>query len=182
MSRFSKTIIFFVCVNLILAAQAVPSMAELKIGYIRSDYIFSKYEPYKIAETQLREFQKLEDDKLQKRFEDFQKKVKDADSKALLMTDETKRETADALRAEQEEIELSHENLFRENGLMAKKQSELLQPIIEKINEILMRIAKEDEYDYIFDATPGGILLYANDKYDISDLILEELGKEVASK
>lgn len=182
MSRFSKTIVFFACVNLILAAHAVPSMAELKIGYIRSDYIFSKYEPYKIAEKQLKEFQKLENDKLQKRFEDFQKKVKDADSKALLMTDEKKRETAEALRKEQEEIELSHEDLYKEKGLMTKKQSELLQPIIEKINEILMRIAKEDEYDYIFDATPGGILLYANDKYDISDLILEELGKEVSSK
>ena len=92
MSRFSKTIIFFVCVSLLLAAQSVPSMAELKIGYIRSDYIFSKYEPYKIAEKQLREFQKLEDDKLQKRIDDWQKKVKDADSKALIMTDETKQD------------------------------------------------------------------------------------------
>ena len=182
MSRFSKTIIFFACVNLMLIVFAVPSMAELKIGYIRSDYIFSKYEPYNISEKQLKEFQKLELDKIQKMADDFQKKVKDADSKALLMTDEKKRETADALRKEQEEIERRHENLFKENGLMAKKQSELLQPIIEKINEILMRIAKEDEYDYIFDATPGGILLYANDKYDISDLILEELGKEVSSK
>ena len=182
MSRFSKTIIFFTCVNLILAAQAVSSMAELKIGYIRSDYIFSKYEPYQIAEKQLKEYQKLELDKLQKRFDDFQKKVKDADSKALLMTDEKKQATADALRKEQDDIEQSHEDLYKENGLMAKKQSELLQPIIEKINEILMQIAKEDEYDYIFDATPGGILLYANDKYDISDLILEELGKEVSSK
>ena len=41
-------------------------------------------------------------------------------------------------------------------------------------------IGKEENYDYIFDAE--GPVLYANEKYDISDYILEELQKDITSQ
>ena len=61
------------------------------------------------------------------------------------------------------------------------QKEELISPIINDINEILNRIGKEEEYDYIFDAEQGGVL-FADEKYDISEYILEELNKGISSQ
>ena len=68
-----------------------------------------------------------------------------------------------------------------ESGLLVKRQEELISPIINDINEILNRIGKDEEYDYILDAEQGGVL-YANEEHDISDYILEELNKGISSQ
>ena len=59
-----------------------------------------------------------------------------------------------------------------------------MQPIIDRINEVLMRIAKNEAYDFIFDATVGsnGTVLFADEKFDISDNILEELQKDISTQ
>jgi outer membrane protein len=185
MSRTMKTLVFFVLANFLLTVFAVSVLAELKIAYIRSEYLFSKYEPYMEARKQLEEFQKVEFDKLTKQRDDFDNKVKEASAKAILMTPEMKQQKDEELRRQGEDIERQYMELMDDNGIMAKKQAELMQPIINRINEVLLRIAKADDYDYIFDTSAGatgGQILFANEKHDISEQILEELQKDSSSQ
>jgi len=169
----------------ICMAFAASGHAQLKIGYIRSDYIFNKYEPYLEAQKQLDEYQKKEFDNLQKMKEDLDKKIEDARSKELLMTPEMKQQKMEELTKQGEELETRYEVLVNpETGLMVKKQTELLQPIIDRINEVIMRVAKNDEYDFIFDATPGpqgNTIIFANENYDISESIVQELQKDTSN-
>ncbi len=153
--------------------------AELKIGYIRSDYIFDKYEPYLEAQKQLDALQKEQYDQLEKMRTDLEKKAQEADKQAMLMTDEIKRQKYEELNKQQQELQARYEQVVGDNGLIMKKQQELLQPIIDRINEVIMRLARAEAYDYIFDATvsAGSPILFAADKYDLSDRILEELKK-----
>ncbi|MFC1528621.1 OmpH family outer membrane protein [Candidatus Latescibacterota bacterium] len=185
MSRTLKTLGFFVVVTLLLAVFSVSALAQMKIGYIRSEYLFSKYEPYMEARKQLEGFQKSEFDKLTKQRDDFELKVKEASAKAMLMTPEMKQQKDEELSKQGEEIERQYMELMDENGIMAKKQAELMQPVISQINEVLLRIAQADEYDYIFDASAGaagGQILFANEKHDISEQILTELQKDSSSQ
>ena len=158
---------------------AGAARAELKIGYIRSDYIFSKYEPYQQAQKQLDALQKEQFDQLEKMRTEIEKDAKDADSKTMLMTDEAKRSKYEELNKRQQDLQARYEELVSDDGILMKKQQELLQPIIDRINEVIMRLARADAYDYIFDATvsAGSPILFAADKYDLSDRILEELKK-----
>ena len=177
---FHRLLAVALCTAVCVAVAAPVADAQMKIGYIRSDYIFNNYKPYQDAEKQLTEYQKTETDKLDAKYAAFQKKVEEAQSKAILMTDEAKQSKQEELQKEQQDIEAYHQNLLAEDGPIAKKQAELMQPIFDRINEVLMSIAKTEMYDFVFDASsgPGGNILYANDKLDISDQILEELKKD----
>jgi len=173
-------------ITLLLAAVAaliatIPSQAEeLKVAYIRPQYIFSKYEPYREAQRQLDTFQKTELDKLQKMTDDYQKKVKETDSKSILMTEEILKSKRDELIKQKEQLDSMYNDLYRKDGKLEAKQKELVTPILDRINGVLMRIGKNDSYDYILDAE--GPVLYANPKHDISDYVLKELEKEAPKK
>jgi Skp family chaperone for outer membrane proteins len=90
------------------------------------------------------------------------------------------------LTKQREALEDRYEALMNpDTGIMIKKQTELLQPIIDRINEVLMKIAKDEAYDFIFDATAGpqgNTILFANEKYDISEMIVEALKKDSSSQ
>jgi len=182
MFQVRRTVVFSALLALVVVSAGFPAQAQMKIAYIRSEYIFNNYEPYIEAQKQLEEYQKKEFDTLQKMKDELDKKFKEAQDKALLMTPEMKQTKMEELTKQGEELDRRYEALMNpETGLIVKKQAELLQPIIDRINEVLMRIAKNEQYDFIFDATPGpqgNTILFANEKYDISDQILNELKKE----
>ena len=186
MTRMKKTTFLVLAGALFVCMFALPAQAQMKIGYIRSEYIFKNYEPYTEAQKQLEEYQKQEFDKLSKLEEDLNKKIEDAQSKELLMTPEMKKQKMEELTKQREDLENRYEALMNpDTGLMVKKQTELLQPIIDRINDVLMNLAKNDEYDFILDATSGpqgNTILFANEQYDISDQILEELKSDSSTQ
>ena len=157
---------------------AVPCLAQLKFGYVRPDYILSKYEPFQDAMKQLDTYEKTETAKLQQRADAFQKKVEAAQKGFALMKEDQQKITSDNLEKERNDLEKSSEDLYnRDTGLMAKKHAELAQPIFDRLNRVLDRVGKEEKYDFIFDAGKGS-LLFADQKFDISDHIFDELKKE----
>ena len=186
MTRMKKTALLLLAGVLSMTIFSLSAQAQMKFGYIRSEYIFKNYEPYTEAQKQLEEYQKQEFDKLSKLEQDLNAKIEDAQSKELLMTPEMKKQKMEELTKQREDLEQRYEALMNpDTGLMVKKQTELLQPIIERINEVLMNLAKNDEYDFIFDATSGpqgNTILFANEQYDISDLILEELKSDTSTQ
>ena len=182
MSFTRKTIILFFLVSLLISAFSVSAVAQLKMGYVRPSYIFGKYEPYREAERKIKELEKVEIDKLQKEGESLKKKYEDAQKQAALMSDEMRAAKADELAKQRDALDRAYDELYNnETGLLVKRQEELISPIINDINEILNRIGKDEEYDYILDAEQGGVL-YADEKHDISDYILEELNKGISSQ
>jgi outer membrane protein len=53
----------------------------------------------------------------------------------------------------------------------------MTKPIIDKINKILEKIGKDEEYDLIMDARMGGVV-YAKEKFDLTDRVVKILNKE----
>jgi len=176
MSFRMKTAMILVLACVACTAWAPAVSAELKIGYIRPEYVFRKYEPYKNAQTELQKYEKEQMDELKAMGDKYQANLQDAEKKALLMSEEILQKKREEIQKEREQLDKFYEDLYGEGGNLAKKQAELLQPIIDNINQILMRIGKDEGYDFIFDAE--GPVLYADEKYDISDYLLEELAKE----
>lgn len=168
----------------ILAAQTVlyafPALAQLKLGYVRPDFILSQYEPYREALKQVDDYEKAETDKLKTLADEFQKKVEAAQKQAPLMKEDQIAAKRDELEKEQASIQKRQEDVLnRQDGLIVKKHAELVQPIFDRFNKVLERIGQEDKYDYIFNAeSDTQVILYADKKYDISDQISAELKKE----
>ena len=108
---------------------------------------------------------------------EYQGLAQEIESQSLLLSEEKKKEKLRELQVKATEIDkFKFEKLNPEGGEFYKKNQELFQPIIKKINDIITRIGAEEEYDMVFDASSGA-LLHALPKYDLTSRILEELNK-----
>jgi outer membrane protein len=195
MNRIGRILSIAVALVALQAALSpAPASAQMKLAFVRPEYVLSQYEPYIAAMKQVQDYEKSETDKLQKRFSDFQGKVDSAQKRfeevqkqAALMTEEKRNEKAQEferertkLAQEQEDLEKARDDLLnRENGRLYRKHQELMQPIFDRLNKVLERVGQEEKYDYIFNVTADTQnILYADKKYDISDKIAEVLKKE----
>jgi Skp family chaperone for outer membrane proteins len=158
---------------------AFPATAQLKIGFVRPDFVLGQYEPYKNALKQVDDYEKAETDKLRQMADDFQKKVEAAQKQAQLMKDDQIAAKRAELEKEQANIQKRQEDVFnRQDGLLVKKHAELVQPVFDQFNSVLEKIGQADKYDYIFNAeTDTQVILYADKKYDISEQVAAELKK-----
>lgn len=153
------------------------SSAELKIGYINSEMIFTEYEGTKAAQDKFnKEVARWEQEasKRQKEIKDLKDQL---DKQSLLLSNERKKEMEDSLNAKMVSYQKFLQEKFGQKGEALEKNEELTKPIIEKINKIIEKIAKEENYDYIFDARAGG-LVFAKDAYNLSSRVLVLLNKE----
>lgn len=63
-----------------------------------------------------------------------------------------------------------------------KKRSELVKPIQDRIYNAIEKVAQEKNYSVVFDKAGGATILYVDNKTDISDLVLAELGYKISSQ
>ena len=54
-----------------------------------------------------------------------------------------------------------------------QKQADLLRPLIEKARAAIQKVAREQGFDYVIDATPGGALILSDGKDLLADVKME---------
>ncbi len=157
------------------------SQAQSKLGYIDSQKILAQYQEAIDAQNQLEQIRNQYQAEYEAKVREYQALAQEIESQSLLLSEEKKKEKLRQLQEKATEIDkFKFEKLNPEGGEFYKKNQELFQPIIKKINDIITKIGAEEEYDMVFDASSGAIL-HALPKYDLTDRILEELNKGVSA-
>ena len=164
--------LLLVCV---LAVAAVPVRAQGKIGHINSEAIFKALPEAQDAQKSLDALVNQWDGELQQMQAGWKKKLDEYDKKKLIMTDQTRLEAEQELRELEKSITDFRNKKFGPNGELFQKQSEVMKPIQNKLFQVLKEVALEDEYDYIFDQSGEILLLYANEKNDLTQTVLERM-------
>ena len=86
--------------------------------------------------------------------------------------------TANARRTRQDEIlqkqQGYQERMAQIEAEAARRQQELVRPIMERINNIIQDIRSEGSYTFIFDVAGGG-LIAADESFDLTDEVMERL-------
>jgi outer membrane protein len=166
-----------VIAGMALLAGAVAVSAQLKVGFVNSEVILVKYEGAKEAADKLnKEVAKWEQEASKRQNE--LKALKDKiDKQSLLLSAERKKELEDSMQQKYTQYQQFLQDKFGQKGEAYSKNEELSKPIVEKVNRIIEKIAKEESFDFIFDARNGG-LVYAMPKYDLTERVLMLLNKE----
>ena len=159
----------------ILVFTAIIS-AELKIGVINSEKILMAYQGTKEAENKLKKEYARWEQEATERQKKMQEMKDQLEKQSLLLSAERKQEIQNELQKEYIEYNKFLQEKFGQQGDAAKKNDELLRPIIDKINVILDRIAKEENYDFIFDSRGG--VVYAKKAYDLTEKVIKALNSE----
>ena len=165
-------VMFMVC-----CVMAASVSAQLKVGYINSDVILVKYEGAKEAADKLNKEVAKWEQEASKRQNDLKALKDQIDKQSLLLSAERKKELEDSLQQKYAQYQQFLQEKFGQKGEAYSKNEELSKPIVEKVNRIIEKIAKEENYDFIFDARSGGVV-YAMPKYDLTERVLMLLNKE----
>ncbi len=65
------------------------------------------------------------------------------------------------------------------NQQLQKRNMELLQPIYDKINKAIEKVALKNGYTYVLDLSTGTVAYHSPSSEDLNPLVLKELGIEV---
>ncbi len=151
--------------------------AQQKIGYISLDYILAQMPEAKQVEAELTATKTQYDNMYQAKVKDFQTKLADYEKNGQTMDAVIKADREKELQGLQGQIEE-----FRQTSStsLQKKQQQLLQPLLKKVEDNMHATAKENGFAFVFNYDAGQgttpIVLHAPDDANISDLILKKMG------
>jgi outer membrane protein len=145
-----------------------PATAQTKVGYIDSKKIIDGMQETQDAQSRLNNLVGDWQNEL-KILQDSLKTMKDDyENKKLILTEQLKQQLEQEIKDLGTEIEDFKAQKFGENGEYFQKQVEFMKPVHDKIFSAIQKIAREDDYDYIFDRNSEILLLYVNERYDIT--------------
>lgn len=147
-----------------------------KYGYIDSEYILNKMPEYKDAKERLDKLADRWTKEIEERYEVIkQKKENFIREEDLLPTEEKNKRKEEITTLETEAMEMQ-KTRFGVSGDYFQKRQELIKPIQDKVYDAMQAVASKRNYSFIFDKANQSNLVYADDKFDISDDVIKELG------
>lgn len=176
MTKFT-VIVLALCM---LMAAAVPANAEIKIGYIDTVKIFANFKETIEAE----EVYKKEVEAWKKQAEqmeaDLARMREEIQSQSLMLSAEKLEEKKLVFDQGMKDYQKYMQDIFGETGEAARRNKELTEPIVEKINGIIDIYAREEGYTLVLDSSQG-VIVYADKEIDITDIIIARLDTQMES-
>jgi outer membrane protein len=170
-----KTALALAAVCMLLCSAAVTVQAQAKIGWVNSAAIMEKLPEAQDAQHQIDKLVADWQEELAKMQNDWQKKYEEYDKKKLIMTDQLRAQSERDLQDLEKKIADFRTKKFGQSGELFNKQNELMKPLQNKIFKVIQDIAKEDDYDYVLDKSGDILLLYTNDKFDLTAKVFERI-------
>ena len=166
--------LFFILTLISLTSYAQTARG-VKIGYIDMEYILEKVPDYADAINQLEQkAQKWKQEVEAKKTEI--NKLKDAlKTERVLLTKELIEEREEEIAISESELLDYQEKRFGPKGDLIIQKSVLVKPIQDQIFTIVQDVAEQRKYDFIFDKSSDLTMLFAAQKYDISDFVVKKL-------
>ncbi len=169
----------FLAMSLVFGMAILPAKAQVKIGFINADYILSQMPEAKQVEEDLKNTQKQYETLYQGKVKDFQDKLAsfeklNADPKTADIIKQDKEKELQNLQTSIQEFQQNSQSSLQ------KKQAQLLQPLLKKVEENMHAVAAENAYTYVFNYDAGmgtaPILLHYPADANMSDLVLKKMG------
>jgi len=166
--KYLKIIFLLICIT---------GFSQTKVGTINVDFIISNMPELETVKKEVEEYGTKLDADLQKKLEDYQAKLKVYKEGEATFTDAQKQEKQLELRNAENDI-----TKFQQNGskLININRDEKMRPLYTKIGEALDKVAKKQSYTQVL--TANSSLAYYDNKYDVTLLVIKELGIEVEEK
>ena len=145
----------------------------LKIGFVKDEFIKQEYKAWQRAQEQWELESKAWDDEAIAKQTELQELVEEYERQKLILSEDKKREKEASIMAKQEVLDAYTRQIYGPNGVAERKQAQLIQPLIEKVSEVIELIAIEENFDVIFTMQSG--LGYIKETYDVTDKVLAKL-------
>ena len=166
---------------LLLTVLSLGGYAQ-KYACVDTEYILSNVPEYKQAQKELEEVSVQWQKEVEVKFQAVDRLYKAFQAEAVILPADLKAQKENEIIAAEKEAKNLQKQRFGNDGDLAKKRSELVKPIQDRIYNAIEKVAQEKNYSVVFDKAGGATILYVDNKTDISDLVLAELGYKIISQ
>ena len=166
---------------LLLTVLSLGGYAQ-KYACVDTEYILSNIPEYKQAQKELEEVSVQWQKEVEVKFQAVDRLYKAFQAEAVILPADLKAQKENEIIAAEKEAKNLQKQRFGNDGDLAKKRSELVKPIQDRIYNAIEKVAQEKNYSVVFDKAGGATILYVDNKTDISDLVLAELGYKISSQ
>ena len=168
--------ILLLAVMFLLGITVTNAQQNQKIAYVDSDYILENIPEYGDAQEEINQLSKKWEKEITALFQEAQELDREYQAESVLLSEDQKRKKKEAIAAKRQEAENLRMQYYGPEGELFTKRAELIQPIQEKVYNAINQVALTKNYAFVFDKAAGTSMLYCNEKNDISDEVLDEIG------
>ena len=162
---------------ILLVCSHTDAQRGVRIGYVDMEYILENVEEYREATDQLaNKVEKWKVDIEQKQSTVEQMK-KDLMAERVLLTDELIAEREEDIQILEKEMVEYQQDRFGPQGDLVLQKRRLIQPIQDQVFNEVQKIGANKKYDFIFDKSADVVMLYSENRWDISDLVLRGISR-----
>ena len=147
-----------------------------KFAYVDSDYILNNIPEYGDAQEELNALSVKWQDEVKAIYDKVSEMYKKYQTEMVLLSEDQKHAREQEIVNKEQEAKNLQMQYFGAEGKLYQKRTELVQPIQEKIYTALTELSQTKGYTFVFDVASGTSILYASDRVDISDDVLDQLG------
>jgi len=147
-----------------------------KIAYVDSEYIMENIPEYGDAQEELNSYSLKWQNEVKAIYDKVSEMYNKYQTEMLLLSEDQKRAREQAIIDKEQEAKNLQQQYFGPEGQLYQKRNELVQPIQEKVYTAMKEVAMTKNYAFVLDLASGTSVLYANEKNDISDDVLDQLG------
>lgn len=146
----------------------------LKLGWLNSAALLDAMPEKVKADSEISKYAKSFQEMIEGMGKEYQGKIQLYQASEKTMTDAMKEVKQKEIQDLQNRIESTQQSAQEKVG---QKKQEVYGPILEKADKAIKAVAKEGNYDYIFDASAGGgTLLFARESDNITDKVKSKMG------
>ncbi|HBV99573.1 MAG TPA: hypothetical protein DEF03_00090 [Bacteroidetes bacterium] len=148
------------------------------VGFIDTEIVMSKMPEFQGIQKQLDQLESNWESELTVLEEELQVLKEEYEAREILYTDEVKAQKLAEIEQKQAIVDGFLETKFGPDGEYYTRQRELMQPLQRTIHDAIKIIAEEEGYNLVLDRAQQIGLIYAEPEFDITQLVLVELGIE----
>lgn len=158
----------------------VSSIANAqRYAYVDTQYILDNIPEYKAAQSKLNKLSIDWQEEIELQYQLIERKRKALQVEEILLPAEIKKERLKGIVAMETTAKELQKKYFGVNGELFQKRAELIKPIQDKIFTAIQEIADEKKYAFVFDKANQSNLLFADPKYNISDMVLRKMDIDI---
>ena len=150
---------------------------NIKLAYINSTRIMSESNDTREAQRLFQVDRENWDKEIDDMTAEIQRLEREYETRKLTLSESGKTEAENRIMTRMRERQQMVERIYGENGVAERRNNELLAPIMDRLREVLNRIAIDENYTMIFDASSSGIL-WAQERLDITQQVIIEMNRQ----
>lgn len=175
MNKITKIV---VAGGILLASLSINAQVKpFRIGYTNVDYLISLHPDSKRVDGDLKTYRAGLDKEAETIGKEFREKYETYQKGSAMMAEPVRATKEKELMVLQERIQEFQKGAESD---LQRKQIELLQPVLDKIQKAIDAIANENNFTYVFNSDAGygttPVLLHGPESDNVTDLVLKKLG------